>query len=150
MDRREALKRLGVGGALAVTAPLLLDSFNVAHAMSPGPVEEKLPDGLGVLIDPPTTTKSNELEIRFNPDVFGDRDVVFYWTKLAEIPAITLNVDGGDSSVARVKKATGQGNVNYFMIEVQVREPISDTETELIATYLVISEGGQLTVTLQD
>lgn len=147
MDRREALKRLGVGGALAVTAPLLLDSFNVAHAMS-HEVEEP-PPGTDVLMEWPPTTKTNELEIRFNPDAFGDRDVVFYWSKLAEIPAITLDVDTSDSSIAWVKKATGQGNVNYFMIQVQVCELIGDKPSEPFATYLVISEGGQLTVTLQ-
>jgi hypothetical protein len=35
MDRRDALKKLGVGGAVAVAAPVLLDSFNVASAASP-------------------------------------------------------------------------------------------------------------------
>jgi hypothetical protein len=34
MDRRDALKKLGVGGAVAVSAPILLDSFNVASASS--------------------------------------------------------------------------------------------------------------------
>jgi hypothetical protein len=150
MDRREALKRLGVGGALAVTAPLLLDSFNVAHAVS-GVVEEP-PPGTEVLMAWPPTTKTNQLEIRFNPSAFGDRDVVFYWSKLAEIPAITLEVDTADSSIARVKKATGQGNVNYFMIQVDVYEAVvvyERTDMVFIAQYLVISEGGLLTVTLQ-
>jgi hypothetical protein len=34
MDRRDALKKLGVGGAVAVAGPVLLDSFNVASASS--------------------------------------------------------------------------------------------------------------------
>lgn len=34
MDRREALKKLGVGGAVAVGAPVLFDSFRVASAAS--------------------------------------------------------------------------------------------------------------------
>ena len=34
MDRRDALKKLGVGGAVAVSAPVLLDAFNVASASS--------------------------------------------------------------------------------------------------------------------
>jgi hypothetical protein len=37
MDRRDALKKLGVGGAVAVAAPVLLDSFNVASALSAFP-----------------------------------------------------------------------------------------------------------------
>lgn len=36
MDRREALKKLGAGGAVAATAPLVLDGFKVAHALSAG------------------------------------------------------------------------------------------------------------------
>jgi hypothetical protein len=150
MDRREALKRLGVGGALAVTAPLLLDSFNVAHAVS-GFVEEKLPDGFAALIDPPATTKSNKLTIEFNPDAF-DREgpLWFYWTVLSAIPAITMTVDSSSSS-AQIKKATGLGNVNSFTIEVEVWEDVgSEFPMEFVARYLVVSEGGLLTVTLQD
>ncbi len=36
MDRRTALKKLGAGGAIAAGAPLLVSSFDVAHAASPG------------------------------------------------------------------------------------------------------------------
>lgn len=36
MDRREALKKLGVGTAVAVGTPLVLDTFNVASAASCG------------------------------------------------------------------------------------------------------------------
>jgi len=35
MDRREALKMLGTGGALVVASPVILPTFNVAHAASP-------------------------------------------------------------------------------------------------------------------
>ena len=34
MDRRKALKKLGVGGAIVATGPLVLDGFKVAHAAS--------------------------------------------------------------------------------------------------------------------
>lgn len=37
MDRRSALKKLGVGGAVAISTPVLLDSFNAASAASPYP-----------------------------------------------------------------------------------------------------------------
>ncbi len=40
MDRREALKKLGVGGAIAVGAPLVASSFQVAHAVSGEPPTE--------------------------------------------------------------------------------------------------------------
>lgn len=36
MDRREALKKLGAGTAIAAAGPVLLPSFNVAHAASGG------------------------------------------------------------------------------------------------------------------
>lgn len=36
MDRREALKKLGVGSAVAIGTPLILDTFNVASAASCG------------------------------------------------------------------------------------------------------------------
>jgi hypothetical protein len=150
MDRREALKRLGVGGALAVTAPLLLDSFNVAHAMSGGPVEEEPPDGITALTNPPVTTKANQVKVEFNPDAFDREGTLwFYWTVLSAIPAITLEVDPVDSHIAQVKKATGQGNLNTFTIEVQVHEEPLDGPMEHVATYLVVSEGGLLSVTLQ-
>lgn len=35
MDRREALKMLGAGGALVVASPVVLPTFQVAHAASP-------------------------------------------------------------------------------------------------------------------
>jgi len=35
MDRREALKMLGAGGALVVASPVILPTYNVAHAASP-------------------------------------------------------------------------------------------------------------------
>ena len=152
MDRREALKRLGVGGALAVTAPLLLDSFNVAHAMS-GPVEEKLPDGAAAtLINPPATTKTNQVTVQFNESAFKRNGTLwFYWTQVSAIPAIKLDVSS-DSTSAQIKKATGQGNLNSFTIAVDVYEEVvtdDDTEMVFVATYLVVSEGGLLTVTLQ-
>lgn len=34
MDRREALRKLGIGGAVAFGTPVLIDSFNIAHASS--------------------------------------------------------------------------------------------------------------------
>jgi hypothetical protein len=37
VDRRQALKKLGVGGAIAVGAPLVISSFDVAHAASGTP-----------------------------------------------------------------------------------------------------------------
>jgi hypothetical protein len=148
MDRREALKRLGVGGALAVTAPLLLDSFNVAHAMST-PVGEEPPDGIGVLVNPPVTTKSNKVMIEFNPDVFErDGPLWFYWTVLSAIPAITLDVQS-QSNAAQVKKATGNGNVNMFTIEVEIWEEVGVNDMVLVGRYLVASDGGVLSVTLQ-
>ena len=36
MDRREALKKLGAGGALVMASPVILPTFRVAHAASPG------------------------------------------------------------------------------------------------------------------
>jgi len=36
MDRRQALKQLGAGGALIVASPVILPIVNVAHAASPG------------------------------------------------------------------------------------------------------------------
>lgn len=36
MDRREALKKLGLGGALVVASPVILPVVRVAHAASPG------------------------------------------------------------------------------------------------------------------
>lgn len=36
MDRREALKKLGAGGALVIASPVILPSIRVAHAASPG------------------------------------------------------------------------------------------------------------------
>jgi hypothetical protein len=149
MDRREALKRLGVGGALAVSAPLLLDSFNVAHAASNVTVVAEPPSGVEAVPFLPPTTKTNSVQIAFDPAAF-DRpgQLWFYWTVLAATPPITLQVDPRDSSIATVKKATGNGNMNSFTIEVEVREEAGGGTVPL-ARYLVVSDGGLLTVTLQ-
>jgi hypothetical protein len=148
MDRREALKRLGVGGALAVSAPLLLDSFNVAHASSAVAVVDP-PAGANVLLSPPLTTKTNSVNVEFNEDLFDtDGTLWFEWTVLHATPLITIDFPTGESSLATVRKATGNGNLNAFTIGVEVWEDV-DGFSNLIARYLVVSDGGALTVTLQ-
>jgi hypothetical protein len=149
MDRREALKRLGVGGALVVSAPLLLDSFNVAHAASGDPVVPDPPSGPEAVPMLPPTAKTNSVDIAFSEDAF-DRDgqLWFYWSVLSAAPPITIEVNPNDSSNATVSKAQGNGKMNSFTIEVQVWEELGSNMTQ-IARYLVISDGGQLTVTPQ-
>ena len=144
MDRREALKRLGVGSALVVSAPLLLDSFNVAHAASgiPDP-----PSGNEAVPFPPLTAKTNSIQIDFDEDAFGREGALsFDWTVLYANPPITLATQPGDSSIATLTKRNGNGKMNSFQIEVMVWE---EGVSQPIARYLVISDGGQLTVTPQ-
>ena len=145
MDRREALKRLGVGGALAVSAPLLLDSFNVAHASSAVAVVDPPAAAAAVPVLPPTT-RTNSFEIAFNLDAFDhDGPLWFHWTVLHATPPITIEFETEQSHIATVKKANGNGKMNAFTIEVAVVDELGNT----VAEYLVISDGGQLTVVSQ-
>ena len=143
MDRREALKRLGVGSALVVSAPLLLDSFNVAHAASGIP---EPPSGSVAVPMPPLTAKTNSIEIDFDEDAFGGEGISFDWTVLFANPPITLATQPGDSSRATLTKRNGNGKMNSFQIEVLVWE---EGVSQPIARYLVTSDGGQLTVVPQ-
>ena len=138
MDRREALKRLGVGSALVVSAPLLLDSFNVAHAAS------GMPSGTDAMLYVPPTAKTNSINIEFREDAFDhDGDLSFDWTVLYATPPVTIAYDPDASSMATVSKAAGNGNMNSFTIEVMVGE---EGVGEPIARYLIVSDGGRLTV----
>lgn len=57
MDRREALKKLGVGTAVAVGTPLVLDTFNVASAASCGTLTGYTPAPTGTPLLLPTRTR---------------------------------------------------------------------------------------------
>ena len=94
------------------------------------------------------------MQIAFSPEAF-DRSgqLWFYWTVLAATPPITIQFPSNDSSVATIKKAAGNGNMNAFTIEVEVWEEVvvspTQTDTIFVAKYLVISDGGAITVTLE-
>lgn len=141
MDRREALKKLGVGGALVVSAPLLLDSFNVAHASSHvGP-----PTGVAAVPVIPPTPKANSVQIAFDASAFGvDPDqLTFYWDVVSATPPITVNERVvANGSVGQLTKANGNGKMGKFTIEVVVWY-----QTSQIATYLIVSDGSVITVT---
>lgn len=144
MDRREALKRLGVGGALVVAAPVLLDSFNVAHAVSGIP---EPPSGTDAVLVLPPTAKTNSVTIEFDEAAFGDRgDLSFDWIPRYANPPISIDFESDSSSRATISKRNGNGKMNSFMIEVVVWEAGAG---QPIARYLVVSDGGQLTVTYQ-
>lgn len=75
MDRREALKMLGAGGALVVASPVILPTFNVAHAASPADT------GLAGLPEPGDpmpftpasfpTSKFKQKQVSIVPDMSG-------------------------------------------------------------------------------
>ena len=102
-------------------------------------------------MNPPATTKSNTVDDRVQPGRRSTREgtLWFDWIPRLGDPG---DHDGGrrtNSSIAQIKKATGSGNINYFTIEVEVWEELGSERLNLIATYLVVSDGGLLTVTLQ-
>ena len=142
MDRREALKRLGVGSALVVSAPLLLDSFNVAHAAS------GIPDGGTAVPGVLPNAKTNSVTIDFDQDAFGvDGELLsFQWNVIYANPPIDVTTMPSDSSIATLTKRNGNGKMNSFQIEVLVWQV---NVGQPIARYLVISDGGQLTVVNQ-
>ena len=78
----------------------------------------------------------------FNLDAFDhDGPLWFHWTVLHATPPITIEFETEQSHIATVKKANGNGKMNAFTIEVEV---VNQSGT--LARYLIISDGGQLTV----
>lgn len=70
MDRREALKKLGVGGAIVLASPVIVPSFRVAHAASGDPPSDPPdPNTPGVIVVDDTQGASNHgYDLTISPD----------------------------------------------------------------------------------
>jgi hypothetical protein len=118
MNRREAIKKLGAGGAIFV-APLVIPSFSVAHAASPLPNTSPVPPPAPQLI---AVNRSNPTKLQFNLNTSlvtcagAPAVATVQWKVLsfvAEDHKSTLNISGASPS-DRVVVATSTSTPTSF------------------------------------
>jgi hypothetical protein len=129
MDRRDALKKLGVGGAVAVAVPVLLDSFNVANASSTA-----LPAGpqVNAAIIQPSPGTSTFLDLTFSnsPQLFPS-STTFVWSDLPVAPAVTF----APFNALVTRMTVGQGNMNSETFSVNLAATFNGTTQNYTFTW---------------
>lgn len=141
MNRRDALKKLGIGGAIAVVTPAILDGFNVAHASSTQPpTTEDLQESTVVTVD--GTTGAVRLEIDLDQFPPG---TTLTWSLLDPKQPIDF-IALPDGSVIVVDKTAGNSPTPSFTAVLDVVYPPSPGGTDTF--YFHYDEvSGQVTVT---
>jgi hypothetical protein len=138
MDRREALKKLGVGGAVAVSAPILLDSFNVASASSTA-----LPPQNNDILSSVTNNGNAGIAIVLDTTQFP-ADTSFTWQVTLQTgnPATSVTPTTG-STVVVDKPPANQGPGNFTVVMTATSASSSPTSLQ----YNMVWNGTQLVVT---
>jgi hypothetical protein len=135
MDRRDALKKLGVGGAVAVSAPILLDSFNVASASSTA-----LPPQNNDILSSVTNNGNAGIAIVLDTTQFP-ADTQYSWQVLQPgNPATTVTPSTGPSVVVDKPGNNPPGN---FTVVMTATSPSSSPN---LLTYNIVWNGSQLVV----
>ena len=121
MDRRSALKKLGVGSAVAVSAPVILRSNAVAAGASQMPPASPLDAATTVLEGGPG---NRTLTITISSSVFPAGTTVF-WSYVSGPATNPTNPATLSTSVTH----TGSGNFNNSTIELDLAATHPDGDT---------------------
>jgi len=129
MDRREALKRLGVGGAIAAATPLVLDGFNVAHALSPGavPTDQEVASATTHSIG---GHANDDLFLSLNAASIGLVGGTFSWSTSTPLARV-LN----GTSTAPTIVWDGNGNMNNASFSIYLTYTDADGSNSFILSY---------------
>mgnify|MGYP001828919449 CR=1 FL=1 len=107
MDRRKALKKLGVGGAIVATGPLVLDGFKVAHAASESDYPEAGDLSIGVIF-----VANRIFQVQLNSDV---SPFAVSWAPVSS----GLRIIGSSSTAAQFRSSSNVAN-NEFTVSLQL------------------------------
>jgi hypothetical protein len=120
MDRRDALKKLGVGGAVAVAGPVLLQSYAVAAGASSMPSASQV----GAATSHTSTNSNKTLNITIAPSPFPS-GTTYFWTEVGG--STTVSFSSPTSLNTSVTVSTGNLGSKAFTLNLAATHPLGDT-----------------------